>query len=364
MNKNLIIFIPSIEDGGVEKNLYIISNYLIKQNIKIEILTCNCNKKKNFHKNIDFIGTKSSFWFNKSRNIKYIICLLYLFIYLLKNRTKKLVFAFQANIYAILITKLTKTKVITRSNSSPSGWSKNPIKRIIYYLGIRLADDVMVNSYEFKKEFKKIFNINPKCILNPFDETYFYKKKFKLNKKKKNSESLNIISIGRLTNQKDHLTLLKAAKLINPNLNPVVTIIGKGQNYFMLKNFIKNNNLFSTVKLVGYHPKPYIFFNKADIFVLTSMYEGLPNVLLEAQFFKKYIISTNCPTGPKEILLNGQAGDLINIGDYKNLSKLINSYMKRKKQISAMIKNGTKNFKRYDYSINCKKYLKFVNQNF
>ena len=222
----------------------------------------------------------------------------------------------------------------------------------------------MVNSYEFKKEFKKIFNINPKCILNPFDETFFYKKKLKFKKKKNDSKSLNIISMGRLTNQKDHLTLLKAAKLINPNLNPVVTIIGKGQNYFMLKNFIKNNNLFSIVKLVGYHPKPYVFFNKADIFVLTSIYEGLPNVLLEAQFFKKYIISTNCPTGPKEILLNGQAGDLINIGDYKNLSKLINSYMKRKKQISTMIKNGTKNFKRYDYSTNCKKYLNFVNKNF
>ena len=173
-----------------------------------------------------------------------------------------------------------------------------------------------------------------------------------------------IISIGRLTDQKDHLTLLKAAKLINPNLNPVVTIIGKGQNYFMLKNFIKNNNLSSIVKLVGYHPKPYVFFNKANIFVLTSIYEGLPNVLLEAQFFKKYIISTNCPTGPKEILLNGQAGDLINIRDYKNLSKLINSYMKRKKKISTMIKNGTKNFKRYDYSTNCKKYLNFVNENF
>ena len=62
---------------------------------------------------------------------------------------------------------------------------------------------------------------------------------------------------------------------------------------------------------------------KADIFVLTSLYEGLPNVLLEAQYFKKYIISTDCPTGPREILLNGKAGDLIKIGDYKNLANLI-----------------------------------------
>ena len=57
--------------------------------------------------------------------------------------------------------------------------------------------------------------------------------------------------------------------------------------------------------------------------VLTSKFEGLPNILLEAQFLRKYIISTNCPTGPKEILLNSKAGDLINIGDFKKLSHLI-----------------------------------------
>ena len=58
MNKNLIIFIPSIEDGGVEKNLYIISNYLIKQKIKIEILTCNGNKKKKLSQKYRFYRNK------------------------------------------------------------------------------------------------------------------------------------------------------------------------------------------------------------------------------------------------------------------------------------------------------------------
>ena len=57
--------------------------------------------------------------------------------------------------------------------------------------------------------------------------------------------------------------------------------------------------------------------------MLTSLYEGLPNVLLEAQVLKKFIISSNCPTGPREILLNGKAGSLFKVGDYKKLSDLI-----------------------------------------
>ena len=68
MNKKVIIFIPSIEEGGVEKNLFVISNYLQEKNINIEILTCNNNKKNNFYKNIKFIGTKSKFWQNKKKD--------------------------------------------------------------------------------------------------------------------------------------------------------------------------------------------------------------------------------------------------------------------------------------------------------
>ena len=60
------------------------------------------------------------------------------------------------------------------------------------------------------------------------------------------------------------------------------------------------------------------------MFVLSSIYEGLPNVLLEAAVFKKLIISTNCPTGPKEILDKGKGGVLFKSGDYQDLSKKIN----------------------------------------
>ena len=115
--------------------------------------------------------------------------------------------------------------------------------------------------------------------------------------------------------------------------------------------------------MIGYLKNPFPYILKSKILILTSKFEGLPNILLEAQYLKKYIISTNCPTGPKEILLNGKAGDLIKVGDYKKLAYLISNIHKRKKIISKKIKVGVKNFYRFDYNINCKKYLEFVKKN-
>ena len=83
------------------------------------------------------------------------------------------------------------------------------------------------------------------------------------------------------------------------------------------------------------------YLNQCNLLVLSSKYEGLPNVLLEAQFLKKYIISTNCPTGPREILLGGKAGDLIKVNNSKNLKKKIIEYYKNKKRKFYKKKNNT-----------------------
>lgn len=365
MKKKIIIFIPSIEDGGVEKNLYLISNYLSANNFEIEILTCNNNKSKNFNKAIKFVGKVNSFWQNKSRSIKNLICIKNLFFEIIKSKEKPLIFAFQASTYAVIVAKILNTKIITRSNSAPSGWSKNFIKDKFYKFIIRFADDLVVNSIDFKNSFKKRFNIETNCIYNPFDKD-FVKKRLKKKNIKNNffrKNYLNIISIGRLTDQKDHLTLLKAINLLNENLKIRLAIIGKGTMRYKLQEYINEKKLQKKVRLIGYLKNPYPYIAQAKILVLTSKFEGLPNILLEAQYLKKYIISTNCPTGPKEILLNGKAGDLIKIGDYKKLAYLITNIHKRKKIIAKMIKTGVKNFDRFDYNLNCQKYLKFVKKN-
>ena len=140
--------------------------------------------------------------------------------------------------------------------------------------------------------------------------------------------------------------------------------MGKGVNKRLLEKYIKINKLKNRVKLIGYRNNPYPYLKSSNIVLLSSKYEGLPNILLEAQYLKKYIISTDCPTGPNEILLNGRAGDLVKIGDYNKIAYLIKNYKKKKKQINNKIKIGYNNFDRFGYTVNCKKYLDFVCKNF
>ena len=75
------------------------------------------------------------------------------------------------------------------------------------------------------------------------------------------------------------------------------------------------------VKIVGYKENPYPYIKASNLFILSSRYEGLPNVLLESIALKKFVISSNCPTGPSEILDKGKGGLLFKVGDYHDLEK-------------------------------------------
>ena len=127
-----------------------------------------------------------------------------------------------------------------------------------------------------------------------------------------------------------------------------------------LINYINQNNLQTNVKIVSYQNNPYNLIKSSDIFILSSLYEGLPNVLIEAQALKKFIISSDCPTGPREILLDGKAGYLFKIKNYKSLSKLILKILKNKNDMNKKISVGYKSLNRFDYNLNLNKYYKTV----
>ena len=364
MKKNLLIYIPSIEEGGVEKNLYIISKYLSKKTLNISLLTCNFNKTNLFDKSIKYIGPKNNFWNKKSRKVKNLICLIILFFNLLLSNKKYLVFAFQSSITAIIVSKVFGNKVVTRSNSSPAGFSKNFFYIYFYSFFIKFADEVIVNSFEFSKLFFKKFKKKPITIYNPFLPNEIKKlSKVKI-KRSFSQKKLNIISVGRLTEQKNHITQLKAIKYIKKKYNPCLTIIGKGYKEEYLQSYIKANNIQKNVKLIGYKKNPFPYIIKSDILILSSKFEGLPNILLEAQYLKKYIISSNCSSGPKEILLNGKAGDLFKSNDYKGLAYKINYYCENKNRFKKKILLGYKNLHRFDYKKNWQKYYEILNNFF
>jgi len=357
-NKKIIIFMPSIEGGGVEKNLIIITNYLAKKFENVKLITYDKYFKKKFDKKVEFLTVKNKKIITKKYN-KYLLCLIILIKELIKQ--KSIVVSFQANIYAILICKLLNNPIVVRSNSSPSGWSNNFVKNLIFKFFLKKADKIIVNSIEFKKEIDKKFNVKSKLIYNPLDILNILKKsKIKIKKNLFKNRCLKLINIARFTDQKDHLTLLKAFKIINSKINSNLLLIGYGQNERLIKKFITDNKLKNKIKIIKEINNPYKYLSKSDIFVLTSTFEGLPNVLLEAIVLKKPIISTNCPTGPKEILGNGKYGTLFNIGDYKKLSKIILRYSENNLNFKKKLLPAFNSLDRFNYKKSCAEYEKQI----
>lgn len=360
--KNLILFMPFIGGGGVEKNLYLIANYLTKKINNLNICTLSLDKKKKFNKKINFIVPEKKISFKVNIRIKYLICLFTLFKYLRKNK-ETVVFSFQANIYCIILCYLLGIKIIVRSNSSPSGWYHNSIKKFIYRLIISKADSVIVNSLDFKKQMQNQFGIKVNCIFNPLNIKSIQKlSKSGLSSKffKTKKSVLKIINLGRFTDQKDQITILKAANLLKKKIDFRLLILGRGVEKNNLKNFVYKNKLQKFVKIENFVENPFKIIDQSDIFILSSRFEGLPNVLLEAASLKKFIISTNCPTGPKEILLNGKGGLFFKIGDYQDLANKIIFYLKNKKEMKKRILVTYKYLQRYNYNLNMKKYYDLI----
>ena len=357
-SNNIVFFIPSIEGGGVEKNLFLIINYFCKSYDKIYIITSSF-VYSNFPKNVHILTPNKKKWFNSSRIYKNIISSWILFK-LLTNEKNIKIFSFQANVYAIIIAKLKLKKIVIRLNSSPQGWAKNKFHIFLFKFFYSLADRIIVNSYEFKKEIKKIFNLNAVTIYNPLNKYEIINKSRKrindnfFNKKK----TIKILNIGRLTKQKNQMLILEAIKILKKKYNFKLYIIGKGNEKDNLRLFIKKNKLKNFVKIKNFVKNPYPFIKRCDLFVLSSVYEGLPNVLIEAQLLNKIIISTSCPTGPKEILMNGRAGILVKNNDLNAFVSKIEFFFKNKKKLKNLAVYGKKNIERFNFNINMKKYLK------
>ena len=110
-------------------------------------------------------------------------------------------------------------------------------------------------------------------------------------------------------------------------------IIGSGKEQDKLCKYIEDNNLNNNVKILNNISNPYPYLLRSDLFILSSVFEGLPNVLLEAITLDKFVISTNCSTGPSEILLNGKGGILVPIKNFKKMAKNIIYYYENKKKL-------------------------------
>lgn len=132
-----------------------------------------------------------------------------------------------------------------------------------------------------------------------------------------------ILAVGRLTPAKDFPTLIRAFAVVRKTRQARLMILGEGEERSRLERLVGKLGLDNDVALPGYVSNPYKFMSRAAVFVLSSRWEGLPTVLIEALALGTPVVSTNCPSGPVEILENGRWGRLVPVGNPEKLAEAI-----------------------------------------
>jgi glycosyltransferase involved in cell wall biosynthesis len=130
-----------------------------------------------------------------------------------------------------------------------------------------------------------------------------------------------ILSAGRLTAQKDFPTLIQAFALVRKGRPVRLLILGEGEERLALEGLVKRLDLDHYVSMPGFVANPYPYMARAGVFALTSRWEGLPGVLIEALYCGAPLVATDCPGGSREILANGQYGQLVPVGDIVALAQ-------------------------------------------
>ncbi len=136
-----------------------------------------------------------------------------------------------------------------------------------------------------------------------------------------------LLAAGRLTPQKDYPTLLRAVARVMTKRPVRLMILGEGTDRMMLEQLIIQLGLSQEVRMPGFVSNPYKYMAHTAVFVLSSKWEGFPNVLLEALACGCPVISTDCPCGPSELLSHGEYGKLVPVGDDEALANGILSIL-------------------------------------
>lgn len=370
---NLIFFHPYSALGGADKSLFrLISNINLK---KFDVTFISLNKsflQKKIPK-INFIRIKSNrviFSIFKLRKcIKDLIK---------KNNYEKSVLISNQN-YANIISFFSsnglsnlKRIFVERNHLDELFFKKNflsYIKNLCIFFLIKLiypkSDKVVAISRGLANCLKNTSNKSKiKLIYNPaFDSEILTQSKKKINFKF-DKKLKYIICVSRLTKRKGIEELIESfCDCIRVDMNLRLILIGYGNNERNIYNLIKKQKINKFIKIIKKCDNPYPYIKKSDLFVLNSKYEGFANVIVESVFLDTPVISTNCNSGPSEILLNGKGGKLIKVYNNRNiLSKEILKFFENKKFLIKKNKIAKSNLERFSVKNNVNEFNKlFIN---
>lgn len=329
-NKKIIFFIANFKPGGAEAVTINIANEIAHVGYQCILLVLN---------------TDGPFASRVSKDVKVVslgarraIYALPKLILYLRETNPDIIFSSLDHInFLVIAAKFigsikTRVFVTEHSTASYAVLSSFTDKFISKFKGLfyNYAEGVICVSNGSAKDLEENFRVKKSklhVIYNPVITNNFFLdiNAFKI-KKVRTVPFRYLMSAGRLVYNKDFHTLITAFAQSKIPDDVHLVIIGEGDDRFSLEQLINNLSINDRVHLVGHVDNPIEWMLCSDFFVLSSRFEGLPTVLIEALGCNKYVISTDCPSGPREILEDGKWGDLFEVGDVSRLCELIESF--------------------------------------
>ena len=328
IKKKIIFFLQNLNGGGAERVSMNIINLLDKDKYEIHLVLV---KKKGAYLNLipsyvkvyELGFSKTMFSVFKLR--KKINELQPDIIYSTLFRTHIAVhFALQGLAY--------RPKTIFRMQNSPKLVLENKrlpwIQRVFLEKALKHATKVIAQTPQMKEEvvfYHKVMAKKIEVFINPLD-TKLIQKSIEGAKNPFDDRYINVVASGRVTYQKGYDILIKAFNKVSiANRNYKLFIIGetKTNKIEECRALVKKYHLEDVVHFLGFQSNPYVYYLHADLFVLSSRWEGLPNVVLESLYLNKPVVGTRCISFMETLIDDGKNGFLVDVEDSETLASKI-----------------------------------------
>lgn len=328
--KRLAIYLPSLGGGGAERIMVTLANAFAERGIKTDLVLVKAEGPylNDVSKNVRVVDLGAS---------RVAMSLPLLVHYLRRVRPTSILSALNhANVVALLARRVAGVKtrlVVSERNSLSSSrahvasfrgrlmalfmrWTY-PWADGIVAVSRGVADDLAATISLPRDRIDSIYNpIDMLAIRQraeePFDHPWFTP-----------GDPPVILGVGRLTLQKDFPTLLRSFAQLRAQRQARLVILGEGEHRSQLQALVAVLGLTKDVAMPGFTENPFVWMRLASVFVLSSAWEGLPGTLIQAMACGTPVVSTDCQSGPAEILENGKWGRLVPVGDVSALADAI-----------------------------------------
>lgn len=327
-SRHLALYVPSLRGGGAERVMVNLANGLAARGHRVDLVLTKAEGPflDEVAEGVRLVDL------NKGRVLA---SLLPLVGYLRRERPDAMLSALNhANIVAILACKAARaeTRLVVSEHSAPSGAlrggaSRNASRVLMRWLYPR-ADAIVGVSRGLRDELRDDLGLPDSklhTIYNPIDlERIRTLKKTPIHHPWISEHHVPVIlAVGRLTAAKDYPTLLHAFARLRAHREARLVILGQGEDEAGLKALVQDLRIAADVHFAGFQANPYGWMSVCDLYVLSSKWEGFSCTLLEALACGAKVVSTDCRSGPSEILEGGKWGRLVPVGDVNALARAI-----------------------------------------